>query len=121
MKILIKSLAVVSMVMFGSSAALAADAPIAAASSPSASKGMPSTEKKKPAAKVKQININAATAQELMTLPGISEADAQSIIAKRPYGSKGMLVSKKALPQDTALTIRELVYAGKSAKAATNK
>lgn len=69
----------------------------------------------------KQININAASREELTSLPGIGDAEADKIMAGRPYGSKGWLVSKHVLPTDKALAIKDLVYAGKPSKDAAKK
>ena len=43
------------------------------------------------------VNINSATKDELMKLPGITDARADRIIAARPYDSPDELVSKKVL------------------------
>jgi DNA uptake protein ComE-like DNA-binding protein len=53
----------------------------------------------RPVNNVKQVDINAASKAELMVLPGIHAAEADRIIAGRPYGSKAWLVSKKILPE----------------------
>ena len=47
------------------------------------------------------IDINSASKQQLMTLPGIGDAYAQKIIDGRPYKGKNQLVSKKVIPQAT--------------------
>ena len=47
----------------------------------------------KPAAKVKLVDINSAGKAELKTLPGISDAEADKIIAGRPYLSKAHLTT----------------------------
>ena len=44
------------------------------------------------------VDLNAATKEELMTVPGIGEAYADKIIAGRPYKSKSELKSKKIVP-----------------------
>ena len=123
MKTFFTTLFVSTAVLIAAGAAQAADAtvPASKASAPASVKAKIASDKKKAAAAVKQININAATAEELMTLPGIGEAEAKAVIAGRPYGSKGMLVSKNALSNDKALGIRELVFAGKPAKAGAKK
>jgi competence protein ComEA len=48
-----------------------------------------------------QVDINTATKEQLMTLPGISDAYADKIIAGRPYKSKSELKSKKIVPDVT--------------------
>ena len=58
-----------------------------------------------PAASTKQkaelIDINSASKQELMALPGIGEAYSQKIIDNRPYRGKNDLVRKNVIPQAT--------------------
>ena len=43
------------------------------------------------------VNINKASREDLMKLPGITEARADRIIAARPYNDTTELVSKKVL------------------------
>ena len=53
------------------------------------------TQPKAPAAKL--VDINSASRAELKTLPGIGDAEANRIIANRPYLTKSHLVAKKVL------------------------
>lgn len=43
------------------------------------------------------VDINSASRDELMTLPGIGGSEADRIIANRPYLTKSHLVAKKVL------------------------
>jgi len=61
--------------------------------------------------KRKLVDINSASAKELKKLPGIDAAEADKIIAGRPYGSKAWLVSHNILPADQFPAIQELVIA----------
>jgi competence protein ComEA len=84
-----------------------------AASAPDAHGAMAIPHKKKlpPPPPAKLVDINAASRKELMTLPGVSAADAERIIAGRPYLTKTDLVNKKVLPTGPYLALRRYVVA----------
>ncbi|MGA7594237.1 MAG: helix-hairpin-helix domain-containing protein [Gallionella sp.] len=52
-------------------------------------------------ARTKLVDINTATKRELKKLHGIGDAEADKIIAARPFGSKAWLVTKKIIPIET--------------------
>ena len=52
-----------------------------------------------------RVNVNKASREQLMTLPGIGEGEAKRIAAGRPYASIGELVSKARL---SAAAIRRI-------------
>jgi competence protein ComEA len=54
-----------------------------------------------PKQKAELVDINSASKQELMTLPGIGDAYSQKIIDNRPYRGKNDLVRKNIIPQAT--------------------
>ena len=95
----------------GAIAATTAGAPAASASAaqaappaghasmalPPAGHGAMMARKKPPAAPIKRVDINFASKKELKTLPGIGEAEADKIIANRPYCSKADLASKNVM------------------------
>jgi DNA uptake protein ComE-like DNA-binding protein len=57
------------------------------------------------------IDLNSAGKAQLMTLPGITEAYADKIIAGRPYRSKANLITHHILPTSVYAQIHSLVAA----------
>jgi competence protein ComEA len=84
-------------------------------SSQTTSKSAQTTPKKsdtqKSEKKAAQLDINSASKQELMTLPGIGDALSQKIIDGRPYRAKNELVQKKIIPQATYDKISDQIIA----------
>jgi DNA uptake protein ComE-like DNA-binding protein len=67
--------------------------------------------RKGPAVIEHYVDLNSASRKELMTLPGIGAAEADRIIARRPYLTKTQLVTKDVLPVGPFLSIKRLVVA----------
>jgi DNA uptake protein ComE-like DNA-binding protein len=67
--------------------------------------------KAKAEAQAKAVDINHASLAELKQLPGMTDAYAAAIIAKRPYRSKAELVTKQAIPEGLYQSLRRQVAA----------
>lgn len=61
----------------------------------------------------KAVNINKASREDLLTLPGITEHEADRIIAERPYDNADDLVRRRVIPESEYDKIRDRVIAGR--------
>jgi competence protein ComEA len=60
----------------------------------------------------KAININRASREDLLSLPGLTEHEADRIIAERPYDNTDDLVRRHVLPREEYDKISDRVIAG---------
>lgn len=70
-----------------------------------------SVQAPKPASSLR-LNLNKASAAELMKLPGIDAATAKAIIKGRPYRSKEEVLRKRILPAARYEELKANLYAG---------
>lgn len=94
-------------------AATQADAPRIA--KPVAAASATASARKKSRPDIKPVDINSASKAELEKLPGLSAADAQRVIAARPYLSKAKLVTDKIISGSQYETIKTMIVARQKA------
>jgi len=83
-----------------------------AASAPKASAAKPAVKPAPP------VDINSADRAQLKRLPGIGDAEAERIVAGRPYRSKADLVTHQVLPAGVFQSIRHQIVAVQAKSAA---
>ena len=88
----------------------------ASATKPVGTDPKPAQNKAVPVAKVRLVDINSAGPNELKTLPGVTDAVAEKIIAGRPFGSKAQLNTRGILSRDVYENLKSLVIAKQDAK-----
>ena len=60
----------------------------------------------------KSVDLNKASREELYSLPGITDKDADRIIAERPYASAHQLVSRHVVTENEYSQIQDRVVVG---------
>jgi DNA uptake protein ComE-like DNA-binding protein len=76
---------------------------------PSGSMPAPSVASSAPAAGSAAMNINKASANDLVLLLGLKQEEADRIVSNRPYRVKGELVAKNVLPKETFDLIKDRI------------
>jgi len=61
----------------------------------------------------KQLDLNSATKEQLLSLPGVTAAEADRIIAGRPYNDPGDVVKRRIMPKAEYDKIADQVTAKK--------
>jgi competence protein ComEA len=61
----------------------------------------------------KPLDLNTATKEQLLTLPGMTEAVGDRVIAGRPYNAPGDVVTRRIMPKTEYDKIADLVTAKK--------
>ena len=65
-------------------------------------------------AAVAAVDVNSATKEQLMTLPGVDDATAEKIIAGRPFVSRYDLVKKSIVSKEAYSKIKSKISAKKA-------
>lgn len=109
------ALALLAVTAASAQSAATTPAPAATKQQPAAKPAAPAKAATvKPAAsstKMEMLDLNTATRDQLVALPGIGETYADAIIKNRPYKTKNELVSKKVIPAAAYKKIRTKVIA----------
>jgi competence protein ComEA len=76
----------------------------------------PTFPQKRSAEKPDVVDINSASKEQLMALPGIDESLAQKIIDSRPYKKKTELKKRKIVPESVYKQMADRITAAQSGK-----
>jgi len=96
---------------FAAHAVAAPAHPAVQAGTPAGAKAAAPAPAKAAAAASPKVDLNTATRDELMKVPGIGDATADKIIAARPFTQKSDLVSKKLVTRAQYAKLAPMVIA----------
>jgi competence protein ComEA len=95
---------------------LAALAGLSLAAGPGPASAPAASKRATPPKPVALIDINSASRAQLKTLPGIGEAEADKIVAGRPYLSKADLATHNMIPTGIYLSLKNRIIAKQPTK-----
>lgn len=114
------ALTALAMLLSSSLSCAAATNTVVALETASKAKATPQIAKSDIAANSKPVDINNATREQLKKLPGIGDAEADKIIAGRPYLSKANLVTHNIIDRGVYENLKRLIVVKKYKQAAKN-
>ena len=118
MKRLTVSLSAAALILCGGLAAHAEGTPSGATASNPAPEAKPMHHRPHHTANASKessaLDLNSATKEQLMTLPGVDDATAEKIIAGRPFAMRSDLVKKSVVSKQEYSKIKSKVMAKKS-------
>jgi competence protein ComEA len=106
-------LAGAGLLVWAIAATAAGPAPVQATSPATPAKAAPAAPAKTaaPVARPAPVDVNRATRAQLVALPGIGPADADRIIAARPYRSRADLAERGVLPRGVVVSLKSRLIA----------
>lgn len=108
------SLATAALLLTASLPMAAQDKPALKSTPAPASKGMARTAPVRAKGKLKPVDINSATKEEISFMLGIDAALAAKIVAGRPYPTKARLLTNKIVSAEVYVVIKDRVIAKQS-------
>src|SRR3990167_2896305 len=108
---IIKSALITIALLLSSSPSFATESKAQKADAATANTKSAKPKQNQPSAEIKLVDINSATKAELKKLPGIGDAEAEKIIADRPFLTKAHLQTHNIVTPLVYQGLRQLVIA----------
>ena len=105
------SLSLASGLLLGTSLAQAAEEAKQAAKPATTQPAKAAPKATVPAKKPKPVDLNTATVDQLMKVPGVDKALAEKIVMSRPYPTRAYLVTKGVYSQDAYYEVKDFFVA----------